>query len=553
MRHSSIFVSVILILGLAALSAAPPPEVGTRGVVAADHELASQAGAEMLARGGNAVDAVVAAALSAGVVQPAGSGLGGGGFAVVVNADERYVLDFREVAPAAAHADMYLDDEGNVVDGASTTGGLAVGVPGEPRGLAQLHQRYGKLSASQVAAPAVRQAQLGFPLGAHLLRCLGKYPVILPLLLDGEFDLPAQGEPVRRGRLARTLKQWGRTGDKAFYEGAIARDIVSAVQDAGGVLTLDDLKAYQPAQREAVVGTYRGYTVVTMPPPSSGGAVLMQALGVLEAWDLQALGHNSSEHLHLLAEAFKHGYADRANLMGDPDFVDVPVDRMLDPARIDEIQRLVYPTRTFGRAYYGLDGHIGTDSGTHHISVIDGDGMAVAMTTTVNTLFGSKVVAPKSGILLNNQMDDFVAKPGIPNAFGLVGREANAVQPGKKPLSSMSPTVVLDDAGEVVMVVGASGGPFIISSTMQVLSNVLDFGMDPEEAVSAPRIHHQWVPEKLFVDLGIPADVQANLRARGHAVEVKEFYSCVQVAVTDGAEFSGAADPRKGGSPAVVR
>ena len=472
---------------------------------------------------------------------------------MVGRGDERYVLDFREVAPAAAHPELYLDAAGDVIEGASTTGGLAVGVPGEPRGLAQLHRRYGKLSTSQVAAPAIRQARQGFALGAHLLKCLGRYPAILSQLLDGQAALPAQGDTVRRRRLARTLDLWGAQGDRAFYDGAIAEDIVAAVQGSGGILTLEDLKAYQPVQREAIVGSYRGYTVVTMPPPSSGGAVLMQVLGVLEAWDLQALGHNSSEHLHLLAEAFQHGYADRANLMGDPDFVDVPVDRMLDPARIDDIQRLIYPTRTFGRAYYGLDGGIGEDSGTHHISVVDGDGMAVAMTTTVNTLFGSKVVAPRSGILLNNQMDDFVAKPGVPNAFGLVGREANAVEPGKKPLSSMTPTVVMDERGEVVMVVGASGGPYIISSTLQVLSNVLDFGMDPEEAVSAPRIHHQWVPEVLKVDEGIPRDVLDSLRARGHEVESTAFYSCVQVAVVEDGAFSGASDPRKGGRPAVVR
>ncbi len=552
MRRTPLLITVLTLLAVSILAAAPPPERGTRGVVVADHALASEAGALMLRKGGNAVDAIVAAALSAGVVQPAGSGIGGGGFAVVVQGDERYVLDFREVAPAAAHADMYLDDEGNVIPKASTDGGLAVAVPGEPRGLAQLHRRFGELPLSVVASPAVDQASRGFAIGAHLLKCLGRYPAILGQLLDTD-ELPYPGDRVSRRRLAKTLKKWAASGGEALQSGPIAKDIVHAVQASGGVLTLEDLETYQPVPREALVGSYRGYTVITMPPPSSGGAVLLQVLGVLEAWDMEALGHNSSEHLHLLAEAFQHAYADRANLMGDPDFVDVPVDRMLDDERIDEIRRSIYPSRTFERGYYGLDGDIGVDGGTHHISVIDGDGMAAAMTTTVNTLFGSKVVAPQSGILLNDEMDDFVAKPGVPNAFGLVGREANAVAPGKKPLSSMTPTVVLDPEGNVVLVVGGSGGPYIISSTLQVLSNVVDFGMDPEEAVSAPRMHHQWVPEVLRVDVGIPRDVQDALRARGHEVEVKEFYSCVQLGVVEEGDFMGAADPRKGGRPAVVR
>jgi len=507
----------------------------------------------MLEKGGNAVDADVAAAQSAGVVQPAGSGLGGGGFAVVVDGEGSFVLDFREVAPGAAHPDMFLDEEGNVIEGASTSGGLAVAVPGEPRGLAQLHRRFGRLSRTEVAAPAREQAARGFAIGAHLLRCLGRCPSILADLLDGLESMPAQGDTVRRRRLARTLAAWAASGDAPFYEGAIAEDVVGATRSSGGVMTLEDLAAYQPREREPLVGTYRGHTVVTMPPPSSGGAVLLQVLGVLEGWDLATLGHNSSDHIHVLAEAFQHAYADRANLMGDPDFVDVPVDRMLDPARIDEIRRSIYPSHTFDRGYYGLDAGVGNDGGTHHIAVIDADGMAVGLTTTINTLFGSKVVAPRSGILLNNEMDDFVAKPGVPNAFGLVGREANAVQPGKRPLSSMTPTVVLDDRGRVVLVVGASGGPYIISSTLQVLSNVLDFGMDPEEAVAVPRVHHQWVPEVLVIDEGIPADVQRNLESRGHTVQRRDFYSCVQLAVTDGETCSGAADPRKGGRAAVAR
>jgi len=553
-RTLPIALSALLIASLiVALGAAPPPVRGRAGIVSADHPLASEAGAAMLEQGGNAVDAVVAAALSAGVVQPAGSGLGGGGFAVVVRGDERFVLDFREIAPRAAHRDMYLDGDGEVIPGASTDGGLAVAVPGEPAGLAELLERFGTLPPADVARPAIEQASKGFPIGAHLVKCLGRYPDITPRLLDDHSTIPEQADIVTRERLAATLEAWAGSGGKDLYRGPIARDIVDAARQSGGVLDKADLAAYRPVEREPLVGSYRGFTVVTMPPPSSGGAVLLQVLGVLEGWDLAAMGHNSSEHLHLLAEAFQHAYADRAQLMGDPDFVDVPVDRMLDPARIEAIRRSIDPERTFDRGHYGLDGAIPEDDGTHHIAVIDGDGMAVALTTTINTLFGSKVVADRSGILLNDEMDDFVAKPGVPNAFGLVGREANAVEPGKKPLSSMTPTVVLDPVGRVVMAVGGSGGPYIISSTLQALSNVIDFGMDPEDAVSVPRMHHQWVPEKLRVDVGIPLDVQTNLTARGHTVEVKEFFSAVQIALVDGEHFTGACDPRKGGKPAVAR
>ena len=548
MKPRSVALS-LLALGL--LAAAPYPETG-QGMVAADHELASWAGAEVLRRGGNAADAAVAAVLAAGVVQPAGSGLGGGGFAVVVNGEERTVLDFREVAPAAASADMFLDEAGEVVPNSSRVGGLAVGVPGEARGLAQLQRDHGSLSFNDVARPAVSLAKGGFPAGAHLVAALDDKPHLAPLLFDSAPTDVHVDLVLRRRALARTIEAWARTKGDALYTGAIAKGMVDAVRSSGGVLTTEDLAAYEPTVREPLVGTYRGHTVVTMPPPSSGGAALLQMLSVLEGHDLEGLGHNSSAHIHLLAEAMKHAYADRAEFMGDPAFVDVPIDEMLHADRIAEIQSSIWPTRTFGRDHYGTLAGIPDDAGTQHISTMDASGMAVALTTTINTSFGSQVVDPRSGLLMNNQMDDFVAKPGVPNAYGLVGKESNAVEPGKKPLSSMTPTVVLDEDGEVVLVVGGSGGPFIISSTMQVISNVLDFEMDAADAVAVPRIHHQWVPELLFVDEGLPADVVLMLEARGHEVKQRNFYSCVQLIIgrPDGVE--GASDPRKGGWPESV-
>jgi gamma-glutamyltranspeptidase/glutathione hydrolase len=274
----------------------------------------------------------------------------------------------------------------------------------------------------------------------------------------------------------------------------------------------------------------------------------------LEAYDLAEMGHNSAAHLHLLTEAFKHAYADRAAYMGDSDFVDVPLDQLLSAARIRAIRAAIDPDRTRERGFYGTDVAPIEDAGTQHIAVLDAEGMAVALTTTINTSFGSKVVAPRSGVLLNNEMDDFVAQPGVPNSFGLVGREANAPAPGKKPLSSMTPTVVIGEDGLPSMALGASGGPFIISSTLQALSNIVDFGMDVAEAVSAPRVHHQWVPETLFLDhLGHPMDVQRALVERGHALKVFPFFSAVQAVERTDEGYFGASDPRKGGAPAGAR
>ena len=288
-----------------------------------------------------------------------------------------------------------------------------------------------------------------------------------------------------------------------------------------------------------------------MPPPSSGGAVLLQVLAVLEGYELPTYGHGSADLYHLYAEAFQHAFADRARYMGDPDRIDVPTEAMLDPERIAEIRRQILPGRTFDREYYGTAIDIGRDAGTLHISVLDDDGMAVALTTTINTSFGSRVVGTRSGVLLNNEMDDFVARPGVPNAYGLVGSEANAVAPGARPLSSMTPTVLISPEGDRRIVVGASGGPFIISSTLQVIVDIIDFDLDPSEAVSAPRMHHQWAPEKLFIDADVSPDTERALIGRGHTVQRFPFFSSVQVVVSEGEGSEravyGAADPRKGG------
>jgi len=543
---------LLLPSALFCIAAALSPERGELGVVASDHVLASEAGAWVLEEGGNAVDAAVAAALAVSVVQPSAAGLGGGGFAVVVDGDERWVLDFREVAPAASHPALFRDDAGEVIDGLSVDGGLAVAVPGEARGLMALHARRGQLPLATVAKPALRYAKRGFPAGHKLAAGLVKRPVMAEALF-GLTSAPVQGAMLKRPRLHKALKAFVASKGEAFHTGWVAEDLVAAARAAGGLITLADLADYQPTVREPLVGTYLDHTIITMPPPSSGGAVLLQVLGVLDGYDLDALGHGSSAYDHLLAEAFQHAYADRAAFMGDPAFTDVPVDRMLSPERIEAVRASIHPAHTLDRDDYGSAVSIPEDAGTEHIAVIDASGLTVALTHTVNTGFGSKVVGPRSGVLLNNQMDDFVAKPGVPNTYGLIGREANQVEAGKKPLSSMTPTVVLDPEGVPLMAVGASGGPFIISSTVQAIVNVLSFGMDLAEAVDAPRVHHQWVPELLFVEPLAPIDVRAALEARGHTVRVFEHGSAVQAVMRVDDHFVGAADPRKDGRAAGAR
>jgi gamma-glutamyltranspeptidase/glutathione hydrolase len=521
-------VGVAALLALLSLLPAEARPSRTRGVVAADHPLASQAGAELLAAGGNAVDAAVAAALSSGVVQPAGSGLGGGGFAVVAGpGGVSSALDFREVAPAAAARDLFAGGA------SSREGGLAVAVPAEAFGLIELHARHGRLSLARVAAPAIAQANGGFETGAHLARALVEIPSMQTLF----------GPENRRTGLARALRALVSTRGRAFRDGWVARDMVDAVRAAGGVLTRADLVAYKVRERPVLRGTYGSRTVLTMPPPSSGGVALLTLLAV------------DADSPHCRVEAAKHAMAARAALGGDPDFLPPatqPYDASaaLSAARIGAIRADCGPA-TFPAEHYASMAAPPDDHGTLHISVLDADGWAVALTTTINTSFGSRVVAPASGIVLNNQMDDFTARPGQPNAFGLIQGEANAVAPGKRPLSSMTPTIVLDAAGAPELAAGASGGPFIITATAQVVRAVLDDGVSPAEAVAAPRWHHQWLPDAVLLEPDHPDE--AALRAAGHVIKPVTGFSAVQVAqrLPDGT-FRAASDPRKGGAPAAV-
>ena len=528
-------------------------------MVAADHRLASTAGVEIMRRGGNAVDAACATAFALGVVNPAGSGIGGGGFMLIKRPTDAtpIVLDFRESAPAAASRDMYIKT--GLPRDASRVGGLAVGVPGEVAGCEEAVRRYGKLSLRRVLAPAIRLARRGFPAGGHLVKGIKhkRREILARPGLAADFAPGGKpltlGQQVRRRKLGRTLAAIARGGAKVFYRGWIAKDIVATVKAQGGVITGEDLAGYKVKQRTALVTEYRGHKVFTMPPPSSGGIAMIQTLNIIRRWHLRKLGHNSSRYVHLLSEALKHAFADRARYLGDTDFVKVPLARLVSRGYADRLAKRI------GRGVAPIDSYGSPappkapprDSGTSHLSVIDKDGTAVAMTTTINTGFGSMVVGRRSGIILNNEMDDFAARPGKPNAYGLIQSENNAVAPHKRPLSSMSPTIVTKD-GKARLVVGGSGGPFIITATLQTLINVVDFRLHVRDAVSRSRIHHQWRPNKLFVEPDLPADVGGALRKRGQKLKLMRHpFSAVQAVHVDKAGLLyGASDPRKEGAPA---
>lgn len=546
--------ATILLLLLAVPAAAAS---GRNGMVAAEHRLAAAAGLGILQAGGNAVDAAVATALAVGVVNPTSCGIGGGGFMMILTAAERRLeaLDYRETAPAAASRDMFVRD-GTAVAGLSQRDGLAVATPGEVAGLFAALRRHGRMSFAAVAAPAIALARDGFAVERHLAESIARNtdlirarPGLAALLLRADGTPLRVGDTLRQPQLAATLERIAAHGPAGFYDGPVATAIAGSVEQSGGVLTRRDLAAYRPVWRRPLHTDFHGYAFYGMPPPSSGGGVMIEVLNMLRADDLAALEHNSATYIHLLAEALQFGFADRAAFYGDPDRVRVPIATLLAPRRGRERRQRISAPTTFSPGWYGSQ-TVGTDAGTSHLSVVDRDGNAVACTTSINTAFGSMVVAGDTGIILNNTMDDFSAQPGVPNAFGLIGSSANAIAPGKRPLSSMSPTIVTRE-GAVAAVAGGSGGPFIITGTLQALLNVLVFGYDAEAAVAAARLHHQWAPQVLLVERGIGDGERRALGRLGHRVDEAPMTAAVQLVVRapDGT-LDGAADPRKGGEAA---
>lgn len=512
----------------AAFPAAADPVQARHGMVVSAHPEASKAGVEILRAGGNAVDAAVATGFALAVTFPVAGNLGGGGFLVLRQPNGfATTYDYREKAPAAATRDMYLDAEGNFVPERSQAGHLASGVPGSVDGMLAAHARHGRLPLARVLAPAIRLADQGFALtrgdaamfNAYRLTFL-RYPSTRKYFVKPDTSDYAEGERFRQRDLAAVLRRIAQQGRSGFYAGRTARLIADEMQRGGGLITEADLAAYRSVERAPVTGTYRGRRVITMGPPSSGGVALLQLLNAVEPYDLPAMGWNSSASVHLMGEAMRRVYADRAEFLGDPDFVRVPVAQliakpyMLGRMQTFNAQRADSSVRTtFGNPYAN------ESTETTHFSVVDNDGQAVSVTTTINGGFGSYVVVDGAGFFMNNEMDDFSAKPGVPNMFGLVGNEANAIAPGKRMLSSMTPTIVEDAQGRLEMVLGTPGGSTIITTVFQVMLNVVDHRMNVQEAVAAPRIHHQWLPDVLRAErFALQADTRAALETRGWTV-----------------------------------
>lgn len=507
-------------------AAAREPARGKKAMVATTHELATAVGVDVLRRGGNAVDAAVAVAFTLAVVYPVAGNLGGGGFMLVRFKDGRTTaIDYREIAPAAAHRNVFMDEKGNRIPGSSTVGYRAAGVPGTPAGMALAVEKYGTMKWADLIEPARRLAERGFTVDRRQELSLASEREKLAQFADSRRiflrgDNPyREGETLKQPDLAATLARMQKGGPREFYEGKTARMIADDMKANDGLVTLDDLRNYTAKERQPLRGSYRGHEIITMPPPSSGGAVLLEMLQILERFDLASYGPGSSQTIHLQAEAMRRAFADRAEFMGDADFVKVPLtgltSREYAAGRAASIQ--------LDRASTSAEIGPGTPSRyesteTTHFTIIDADGNAVSNTYTLNLGFGSCVVAKGTGVLLNDEMDDFAAKPGTANAFGLIQKENNTVAAGKRPLSSMTPTIVLNKDGTVWFAIGSPGGPTIINTVMQTIVNVVDFKMNIQQAIDAPRVHHQWLPDMLLVEPFMPKDVEMGLRSRGHTL-----------------------------------
>ncbi|WP_414530288.1 gamma-glutamyltransferase [Nodularia chucula] len=566
----AIFSCSLIIYSQAAIATITSPLRSRKGMVVSAHPLASDAGITMLRQGGNAIDAAVATTFAISVVEPFSAGIGGGGFLLMHSGKtgEIKALDFRERAPLKATKDMYLDAEGQVSPNASVTGYLAVATPGTVAGLYEVHRRYGQLPWAEVVKPAIALAENGFILRRTLspryltindtrLQTMLNNPGMRDIFTrDGEFYQP--GERLLQRDLARTLTDIARS-PHSFYTGNIAWAIASDMAKNGGLITLEDLKAYKPIWRTPVCGNFRQAKICSMPPPSSGGVHLLQILNIIGDTDLQSLGWHHPDALHLMVEAMKIAYADRSQHLGDPDFIKVPVEKLISPdyaqKRRQEINlekakpaSEVKPVNLRSSPTPHLPRMESTE--TSHLTVVDEEHNAVSLTFTINLGFGAGVVTPGTGIVLNNEMDDFAAAPGVPNAFGLLGNEANAIAPRKTPLSSMTPTIITEN-GRLRMAVGTPGGSTIITQVLQIILNVLEYQMDVGAAVSVPRIHHQWFPDELRVERwGLDTLTLQELRRRGHKInESNSWGNANAIAVTAEGDLEAAADPRGQGFP----
>lgn len=549
------------------------PERADQGMVASVHELASQAGVEMMKEGGNAIDAAVATGFALAVVHPAAGNLGGGGFMLVrMSSGETHFLDFREKAPGKATATMYQDAQGNVVPMLSRVGYKAVGVPGSVKGMVHAQKKFGKLTLQQVVAPAIKLAREGFELDWAEARSLtnDKNMANFPdsrRIFQNDGKGWRQGDVLKQPELARTLERIVANPDE-FYTGRMAREIAEFMQQGGGLITVQDLKNYEVVDRTPVRGTYRGLDIISAPPPSSGGIALIETLNILEGFDVAKAGFGSAEAIHLIVESYRRAFYDRAQFLGDPEFSSLPVIELSDkkyaeewrasinPQRASASARLERPKVSQALADYAkrkpVKAPAPESTQTTHYSVVDKDGNAVAVTTTLNGSYGSKVTIGSLGFLLNNEMDDFSSKAGVPNMFGLIQSDANLVGPNKRPLSAMTPTIVLKD-GKLWLVLGSPGGPTIITTVANILVGVADFGLDIQQAVNAPRFHHQWIPDRIAMERNrFSPDTIKLLEERGHTVSfgLGGDGECIQIDLATGQRL-GASDGRNARGKAV--
>lgn len=543
----------------APLPATAPGLITAQAMVVSAHPEASRIGLEVLQKGGNAYDAAVAVQFALAVALPAAGNIGGGGFFLYRGFDGSVgALDFRETAPAAATRDMYLDQQGNPITDLSTAGHLAAGVPGTVAGMVTVHQKLGKLSWAELVQPAVELARRGLPLtakeAAGLNRTRAEFithnPQFRPAYVrpDGADRSWQAGDTIRHPDLARTLARIRDQGRAGFYQGPTAALLVTEMRRGGGIITEKDLLNYQPKWRTPLQGRYRGYDLITMPPPSSGGVAILQMLQMLEPYSLRSAGWHSPMAVHFITEAERRVYADRATYLGDPDFGKVPVAQLTEPAylkrRMSNLEPRGHATpSSLVQAGVGLP--VYESDQTTHYSIVDAAGNAVSCTTTLNGSYGSKVVVAGAGFLLNNEMDDFSVKAGVPNYYGLVGGTANAIEPGKRMLSSMTPTIVTQN-NKLSLVVGTPGGSTIITSVLQTIINVLDYGMSAQQAVTAPRLHHQWLPDQIDAedDALLPA-ARDTLQRRGYKINPRSAWGRVDaIRVLPNGHLEGGADPR---------
>ncbi|MEZ5758978.1 MAG: gamma-glutamyltransferase [Emcibacteraceae bacterium] len=537
------------------------PVIGRNGMVTSREKMATQIGVDILKKGGNAVDAAVAVGFALAVTYPQAGNIGGGGFMVIHLAKENksIALDYREMAPGAAHRDMYLNEDGSVDDARSKYTAKASGVPGTVAGMIHALNNYGTMSLKEVMQPAYNLAKNGFPVYNYLESSLNNRKEVLikneaaaKIFYKKDGSSYKYGEVLKQADLAWTLNQIMNGGRDAFYKGEIAKRIVADQKVQDGLITMDDMAAYKVVEREPIIGTYKGYKVVTMPPPSSGGVHLVQLMNMLENDDLSSMGHNSAATLHLYIEAMRQVYADRSKYLGDPDFVDVPVADLTSKkyAQLIRAQIPMDKARRSSDIAPALN-LVSESPDTTHFSVMDKDGNAVSNTYTLNFSYGNHKVAAGTGIVMNNEMDDFSAKPGTPNGYGLIGGEANSVQPRKRPLSSMTPTIVLKD-DKPYFVTGSPGGSTIITVVFQSIMNTLEFNMNAMQSLAVPRIHHQWLPDVVMMEDGISKDTKDILVKMGHIIAPREITigSLSSIMYRDGI-FYGAADTRSMDAAAI--